>query len=138
MTSHPRRLLVGIAVAALIACTGCGEKEVTIKGRLLKGGQPMVVSEDTYVTISFVPESPGAAEGGPTTRSATFDPKTGTYTVDLSPGKYRTMVVIALPPKKEAKAGAGPPKLNAPSPPVRSDKVYELTKSQELDIEVPR
>ena len=40
------------------------------------------------------------------------------------------MFVIALPAKKEGK-------LNAPSPPVKSEKVYELTKDQELDIEVP-
>ena len=131
MTARLRGLFVGIALAALLACTGCSEKAVTVKGKLLKGGQPMVVSADTYVTISFVPESPAVTDDGPSTRSAKFDPATGTYTVELKPGKYRTMVVVAPPPKKE-----GQP--SAPAPPVRSDKVYDITRDQDLDIEVPR
>lgn len=129
MTSRPRGLFVGIALAALLACTGCGEKMVTVKGKLLRGGQPMVVSEDTYVTLSFMREGLTAAEEGGST-SAKFDQKTGTYTIDLKPGKYRTMLVVALPAKKEGQ-------LNAPQPPIRSDKVHDLTKDQELDIEVP-
>ena len=64
--------------------------------------------------------------------SAKFDQKSGTYTVELPAGSYRTMLVIALPAKKD---GGG--KLNAPSRPVKSEKVYELTKDQELNIEVP-
>lgn len=129
MISRVRGLTLGLAVAAL-ACTGCGDKVVKVTGKLLKNGQPMVVSEDTYVTLSFVPEGKEAAEGKASSHSAKFDPKTGTYTVALPPGKYRTMLVVALPPKKDGK-------LNAPRPPVKSDKVYDLTKDQPLDIEVP-
>ena len=146
MTSRLRGLFVGTALAALLACTGCGEKMVTVKGKLLRGGQPMVVSEDTYVTLSFVPdEATAIAAGTSSAQSAKFDPRTGTYRVDLKPGKYRTMLVVALPqpegkaePKKGKFAGGpkSPPKVNAPRP-VRSDKVYELTKDQDLDIEVP-
>jgi hypothetical protein len=152
MTSRPRGLLLGVALAALLACTGCGEKVITVKGKVLKGGQPLVVSEDTYVTLSFVPEGAAAAEGAASANSARFDQKTGTYTVALKPGKYRTMLVV-VPSKAEGKAegkkaGAAPaakgppgggktaPKVNAPRP-VRSDKVYDLAKDQDLDIEVP-
>ena len=108
MTSRLRGLFVGFALDALLACTGCGEKVVTVKGKLLKGGQPLVVSEDTYVTISFVPETASEKEGGPSAQSARFDPKTGTYTVDLKPGKYRTMVIVALPTKEESKTSGFP------------------------------
>jgi hypothetical protein len=145
MTSRLRGLFLGIALAALLACTGCGEKVITVKGKVLKGGQPMVVSVDTYVTLSFVPEGAAAAEGTASAHSAKFDQKTGTYTVSLKPGKYRTMLVVALPPaegKAEGKRAGGPPgakaalKVNAPGRPVKSDKVYDLTKDQDLDIEV--
>ena len=143
MNSRSRGLFAGLALAVLFASTGCAEKRVTVKGKLLKNGQPMVVSDETYVTISFVPEGAGEVSGTATASSAKFDQKTGTYTASLKPGKYRTMVVVALPAKTEAKKASGllkvsgPPKVNAPGKPARSEKVYELTKDQELDIEVP-
>jgi hypothetical protein len=46
------------------------------------------------------------------------------------PGKYKVALTVALPPKK-----AGDPM--APLPPYKPDTVYDLTKSQTLDIEVP-
>lgn len=127
MFSFPRPVRLGLTLLAL-ACAGCAPSVVKVNGKLLKNGAPMVVSEDTYVTLSFVPE--GGDPSKTSSHSAKFDQKTGTYTVELPPGKYRTMFIVALPGSKGGK-------LNAPSPPVKSDKVYELTKNQELDIEVP-
>jgi hypothetical protein len=133
MASGFRRTGLGLAALAL-ALTGCAPKAVKVNGRLLKGGQPMVVSEDTYVTLSFVPD--GAGPRAASSHSARFDPKSGAYSVELPAGRYRTMLVVALPPKKEAK-GKESRAVNAPSRPVTSDKVYDLTADQVLDIEVP-
>lgn len=124
MSVRLRRVAIGLAF--LLA--GCSPSPVVVKGRLLKDGSPMAVSEDTYVTISFVPETPPA--DGAKSYTAKFDQKTGNYTVELPRGKYRTMVVIALPSKKQGK-------LNMPTPPVKSDQVYDLSKNQDLDLEVP-
>jgi hypothetical protein len=127
MTGCLRRAALGLAVLAL-APTGCSPDTVRVRGKLIKDGNPMVVSKDTYVTLSFIPEKPPA--DGEKSYSAKFDQETGSYTVELPPGKYRTMLVIALPNKT-------PGKLNAPTPPIKSDKAYDLGKSQELNIEVP-
>src|SRR5262249_36819434 len=98
-------------------------------------GEPLKVSEEPLaasppVTLSFIP---AAAAGDTknlkaTSYSAKFDQQRGTYTVELPPGQYRTMIILALP--------AGPGKLN-PQPPLRPEKQYDLTRDQELDIEVP-
>jgi hypothetical protein len=40
------------------------------------------------------------------------------------------MVIVANP-------GATGGMVNAPSPPVKSEKIYDLTKDQTIDIEVP-
>lgn len=124
--------LLGLFLLAF-ASTGCGVKNVKINGKLLKNGQPMVVSEDTYVTLSFIPEQK-ATDGDEkqTSYSAKFEHKSGTYSVQMPAGKYRTMVVVVLPGRPNPKG-----KLNAPRPPVKSDKVHELTKDQQLDIEIP-
>ena len=128
MTPSLRRSALALALLAF-GLAGCSPSAVKVTGTLTKNGQPMVVSEDTYVTLSFVPE--GKSEGQETSYSAKFDQKTGTYSVELPPGNYRTMLIVALPGSK--KDG----KLNAPTPPVKSDKVYQMTKDQQLDIEVP-
>jgi hypothetical protein len=129
MISCLRRTSLGLALLS-VAFVGCSPSVVKVNGKLLKNGAPMVVSADTYVTLSFVSESKQADGSDAKSYSAKFDQKTGTYTAEMPPGKYRTMLIVALPPKKEGQ-------LNAPTPPVKSEKVYELTKNQELDIEVP-
>src|SRR5262249_21828528 len=115
----------------------CSPKTVKINGKVLKNGQAMVVSEDTYVTLSFIPEAkgPSTPEGGDSTAksySAKVDQKTGTYSVELPPGQYRTKPIIVPPAKTKAKPDG---KLNAPTPPINSPTAYDLTKSRELDIE---
>jgi hypothetical protein len=129
MIAGLRRTCLALALLA-IGFTGCSPGLVNVKGKILKNGAPMVVSEDTYVTLSFIVESKETDNSDAKSYSAKFDQKTGTYTVDLPPGNYRTMFVVALPAKKEGQ-------LNAPSKPVKSEKVYEFKKNQELDIEVP-
>ena len=124
-----RTILVFACFATLL--TGCNSnKVVKVHGKILKNGQPMVVSEDTYVTLSFVAET--ATQGAATSKSAKFEQKTGTYTIELPPGKYKTMLVIALPSKKNGVSGPG-----APSKPFQPDTVHDLTKDQELNIDVP-
>src|SRR6266542_6841217 len=107
MINFVSRTGLGLAVLVLLV-TGCGgPKTVKISGKLLKNGSPMVVSESTYVTISFVPESKQGDGSDAKSYSAKFDQKTGTYQVELPAGNYRVMQVIALPATKGT--------LNAPS-----------------------
>jgi hypothetical protein len=132
MNASIRRMCLGVAVLS-ITFAGCSPSKIKVNGKILKNGTPLIVSEDTLVTLQFIPDLKGAdAFNEAKTFSAKFDQKTGTYSVEMPPGKYKTKFVMANP-SKATKDG----KLNAPSPPVQSDKVYELTKDQELDIEVP-
>ena len=122
------RTSFGLAVLAILI-TGCGgPKIVKINGKLLKNGTPMIVSEETYVTLSFIGESTKENNLDAKTYSAKFDQKSGTYSVELPAGNYRVMQIVALPATKEGK-------LNAPSKSVKSEKIYELTTDQELDLE---
>ena len=121
------RTLLGLALLAF-AVSGCGAKIVKINGELRKDGKPMIVSQDTYVTLSFIPVAANA-ESQLNSYNAKFDQKSGTYTVELPPGSYRTKLIIVPP----SKSGG----LSAPPRPIDSDKTYDLTKNQKLDIEVP-
>jgi hypothetical protein len=131
MSSFRWRGLPGLAVLVL-ACIGCGAKEVRVTGSLLKDGKPMIVSKDTYVTISFIPAATPSKKDGspPNSYSATFVQDKGTYSVTVAPGTYRTKLIIVPP----AAPGG---KISAPPRPIDSDKTYELTKNQELNLEVP-
>lgn len=123
---------IGVLVLAL-ACAGCGSRTIKVSGTLLKDGKAMVVSEDTYVTLSFIPAvrtAKGKDDPTNSSYSAKFVHKSGTYTVEMPPGTYKTMLVIA-PPSGTAPKG----KLNAPKP-ITPDKHHELTRSQSLDIDV--
>ena len=132
MTPSLRQICLGLAALA-VTFAGCSPSKIKVNGKILKNGAPLIVSEDTLVTLQFIPDLKGAdAVNDAKTYSAKFDQKTGAYSVEMPPGKYKTKFVMALPAKKNPDG-----KLNAPSPPVQSDKVYELTKNQELDIEVP-
>jgi hypothetical protein len=121
-------LFAGIVLLSLVSA-GCSPGPLKITGKIMKGGAPMIVSKDTYVTLSFIPEEVDKNVQAKS-YSAEFNHETGSYSVDLPPGKYRTMFVMAQPPKKEGE-------LSAPSKPVKSDKVYDLSKAQELNIDIP-
>lgn len=112
----------------LVSLFGCSSSKVTITGKILKAGKPLVVSKNTYVTLQFLPESV-ASEAASQSYSASFDQATGTFRLELSPGKYKTNFIMALP----AKDG----QMSKPTPPVKSDKVYDLTKSQDITVEIP-
>jgi hypothetical protein len=129
MTSVFRPGAVGLVVL-VVGVAGCSPSSVTVKGRVLKGGSPMVVTKETYVTLMFFPEVADPTAPGTSSHSAKFDQQTGNFTVDLPPGKYRISLTVAAPPKK-----AGEPYV--PGTPFKPDKVYEFTKNQDLDIEVP-
>lgn len=118
-----------LAFTLLLVVVGCGPGVVKINGKLLKNGSPMVVPETTYVTLSFIQDTGRPGNFDARTVSAKFDPKSGTYTAEMPPGRYHTMVVVALPAKKAGQ-------LNAPSKPAKSEKAHELTKDQVLDIDV--
>ena len=128
------RAAVGSVFLAL-ACSGCGgDKKVKITGKLLKDGHPMIVSMETYVTLSFIPvfDAEDKAQASKvTSHSAKFDQTTGTYAIELPSGTYRTMLVISLPPDPKKPGQLGPTRT------IKSDKQHELKKIQELDIEVP-
>jgi len=122
-------IFLGLAVSALLI-VGCGSPAVTVSGKLLKNGQPMTVSADTYVTLSFIPD-PTPSDDKAKSYNANFDQKTGSYTVELPPGKYRTKLIIVPPKDPSNKRPSGPGR------PIDSKEAYDLNKSRELDIEVP-
>lgn len=126
--SNPTRTLALLLGGSVFWLAGCSESKVNITGTIMKGGKPLVVSKETYVTLQFLPESV-ASEAQSNSYSATFDQATGKFRLELSPGKYKTNFIMALP----AKDG----QMSRPSPPVKSATPYDLTKSQELTIEVP-
>lgn len=120
---------VGFSLACLLLMVvGCSPSKVKITGKLLKGGKPLIVSKETYVTLQFLPESV-SSESSSNSYSATFDQQTGTFRLELPPGKYKTNFIMALP----AKDG----QMSKPTPPVKSDKVYDLSKDQDITVEIP-
>jgi hypothetical protein len=88
--------LVLVAGLCLLAA-GCGETRLQTKGRVVKGGQPLVPREDEFVEVTFVPIVP---EGGRPANMyfAQYDPATGTFKAwgpdrkGVPPGKYRVAV----------------------------------------------
>ena len=108
------RALLFAVVCALVSLSGCAQSKVTITGKIIKGGKPLIVSKDTYVTLQFLPESV-ASESASQSYSASFDQETGTFRLDLSPGRYKTNFIMALP----AKGG----QLSKPSTPVKGCSV---------------
>jgi hypothetical protein len=129
MSSRVRWAPVGVALA-VFALSGCSPSSITVKGTIKKNGAPMVVSKDTMVTVMFSPQVSDDRAEGVKSHSAKFNQETGTYSVDLPPGKYKLSVSVAMPPQKEGGR-------QVPLPPYKPETVYDLTKSQDLDIEMP-
>jgi hypothetical protein len=113
---------------SLLVLSGCSPSKVKINGKIIKGGTPLIVSKETYVTLQFVRDTQGN-DSNSGSISATFDQQSGTYKIELPPGKYTTNFIMAPPPKD------GKPSM--PGPPVKSKQAYDLTKDQELNIEIP-
>lgn len=111
--------LTGLILMA--ALPGCGEAKVKITGKLLKDGQPYTVAPDTLVTLVFAPDM----ENAPQTYPAKFNQETGGYEVEMPPGKYRARYIIVEIDQAPLTA-----------PPEVTEKSYDLSRTQQLDIEI--
>jgi hypothetical protein len=94
-----RRLIFAAALAAglCLLAAGCGDGKLRTRGRLMKGGQPLLPKENETVRVTFVPILPGGKppadhfhaefnRDDATFRSAGKDKK------GMPPGKYRVAV----------------------------------------------
>jgi hypothetical protein len=88
-------LIMPVALAVLLA--GCGSGMLKTKGRLLKGGSPVIPAEDEVVRVAFVPMMEGQ-EKAKDYYMAEFNRTDGSFQVvgkdgkGLPPGKYRIAV----------------------------------------------
>jgi hypothetical protein len=105
----------------MAALPGCGVSKVKITGKLMKNGQPYVVSKDTYVTLIFAPDTEPKTQTYP----AKFNQETGGYELELPAGSYRASYVIV---EKDQAPMIAPPEFK--------QKTYDLKRSQELDFEI--
>jgi hypothetical protein len=116
--------LAAVALACLMVAVmlpGCGSGKVRVTGKVLKNGQPLKVSKDVLVTLTFA--DPDKKDQ---TYSAKFDYDTGTYQVEVPPGKYHATCIVAEKGQPPLTAGKDAAK-----------KVYDLTSgNQQVDIEV--
>jgi len=55
------RVAILVWLIGLAALAGCGgDKKVKITGKLMKNGQPLIVSRESQVTLGFIPDSEDA------------------------------------------------------------------------------
>jgi hypothetical protein len=128
-------LLTCLALCALVP--GCGERTITVKGRVMHHGKPLdlgALPKDgkgaaTFPpTVIFLPATdPQQGEGK--RYQATLDLATGAYEVRLPPGRYRVSVFV---PGLSATTPAPPDTVNAPA------RVYDLSAGRSLDLPVER
>ena len=86
-----------VAATVCVLATGCGSGKLQTRGRVVKGGQPLLPKEDESVRVTFVPILP---DGKPPADHyfAEFDPDDATFLASgkdkqgLPPGKYRVAV----------------------------------------------
>lgn len=85
-----RQRAIVVAIAAIFAVgVGCNrQKNATVIGTVVKGGQPIAVSGTGVLQITLVPDV-GAAENY-TSKIAECDRTTGKFQIlDVKPGKYK-------------------------------------------------
>jgi hypothetical protein len=94
----PRMLTISAAAFALcLMVAGCGDGKLQTRGRVVKGGQPLLPKDNESVRVTFVPILP---DGKPPADHyfAEFDPTHGTFRSagkdkkGMPPGKYRVAV----------------------------------------------
>jgi hypothetical protein len=93
-----RRLFSAAAVVGLcLLAAGCGDGRLRTRGRVMKGGQPLVPKEDESVRVTFVPILPGGKPPADhyfaefNRADATFQ-SAGKDKKGMPPGKYRVAV----------------------------------------------
>ncbi len=120
MTSRLHLAAFALAGFALVAAlSGCGGvAKVKVKGTLMKDGKPLVVSKQTYVVLKFAPD----VEKPLQTYPAHFTHETGGYSIEIPAGSYSARCVIM--DVENQKVPTGPP------------QVFDLSKDQELDIDI--
>lgn len=124
MKAHVRLLVGALGVLLIFSVLpGCGVSKVKIHGKLTKNGQPFNVSEETLVTLMFIADID--EQNQTQTYPARFKQETGTYEIEVPPGKYQTTYVIVE--KNQAPLTA---------PLEMRKKTHDLTRNQELDIEI--
>jgi hypothetical protein len=124
MKRHMRRAAILAWLMVIAALPGCGAKKVKITGKLMKNGQPLMVSRDTSVMNVFIPDT-DTGTVNPQTLLARFQRATEAYEIELLAGAYRINYIIT---EKGQQPGHAPPEQKA--------KSYDLTKNQEVDIEI--
>lgn len=88
---------LGCLLACLLLTAGCGGEtgsEVKVSGNLTHNGQPLEMSDDAGVIMTFHELRNG--QMGERTYAATVD-KSGAYEVLLEPGEYRVAVQLMDP-----------------------------------------
>jgi hypothetical protein len=106
----PRRF-IALALLCLILVQGCsGDNRLNVKGRLLKNGAPLKLSDPEFVRVIFFPVT---TNGRPplNTYLAAVDDAEGTFEAvgpdgrGIPPGKYRVAIELNRK-KKDALKGA--------------------------------
>ncbi|WP_254512901.1 hypothetical protein [Anatilimnocola floriformis] len=86
---HAASWLLG--VVCLLSLTGCSEKLVTVKGKVLNNQQPLPLSPTGSVQVTLIPDVP---PGSPYTTYPGRADATGSFAIEekVKPGKYRVAV----------------------------------------------
>jgi hypothetical protein len=120
--NRPLRLTAATLLVCVMAYVlGCdGSSKTKVSGKLLMNGKPLSVSKQTIVTLTFAPD---VETKGVQTTPAKYARETGTYEVELTPGKYRVSCLLR-DTEKNQKIPTGP------------TKVYDLSSANVVDIDV--
>jgi hypothetical protein len=84
----------GIGFVLCVSVAGCGK--VTVKGRILKGGKPIEISQKGMAHVSFYPSN--RKESDPPSYSSSLNREDGTFEIkDIPKGEYHVGVGINDP-----------------------------------------
>ena len=94
-----QRLLAILGLLAAFCVSGCGEKMLKTRGRVVKNGAPFLPGKDEFVRVTFVPilEADKKPEDY---YVAQYNPADGTFQVagkdlkGMPPGRYRVAIEL--------------------------------------------